>query len=133
MLIFLPFIYHFIVNTNYCKIYLTFFLFFFGQFSEQLWLFTFFFRLNGTEHGSQSSLTTRDRELVSVLKVRNRARGFDPETSESAVCHSINYTTNKDIPRPLTPQSVTLPTIQRIKIFKICYFYHRLYRKNFHS
>ena len=26
--------------------------------------------LNGTEHGSHPSLTTRDRELVSVLEVR---------------------------------------------------------------
>ena len=31
---------------------------------------TFFYQLTGTEHVSQSSLTTRDRELVSVLDVR---------------------------------------------------------------
>ena len=30
----------------------------------------FFYPLTGTEHGSQPSLTTRDRELVSVLEVR---------------------------------------------------------------
>ena len=42
--------------------------------------------LNGTEHGSQPSLTTRDRELVSVLEVR-----IEPG--------DLNQ-------RPLTPQSV---------------------------
>ena len=31
---------------------------------------TFFYPLNGAEHGSQPSLTPRDRELVSVLEVR---------------------------------------------------------------
>ena len=30
----------------------------------------FFSPLNGTEHGSQPPLTTRDRELVSVLEIR---------------------------------------------------------------
>ena len=54
---------------------------------------TFFPPVNGTEHGSQPSLTTRDRELVSVLKVR-----IDPG--------DLN-------PSPLTPRSVTLPTIPR--------------------
>ena len=54
---------------------------------------TFFPPLNSTEHGSQKSLTTRDRELVSVLEVR-----IEPG--------DLNL-------RPLTPQSVTLPTIPR--------------------
>ena len=53
----------------------------------------FFYPLTGTELGSQPSLTTRDRELVSVLEVR-----IEPE--------DLN-------PRPLTPQSVTLPTLPR--------------------
>ena len=46
--------------------------------SEQLWLFNgqvvdstagdyFFYPLTGAEHGSQPCLTTRDRELVSVI------------------------------------------------------------------
>ena len=30
----------------------------------------FFYPLTGTEHGSQPRLTTRDKELVSVLEVR---------------------------------------------------------------
>ena len=78
--------------------------FVFGQFSEQLWLFNgqvedstagdFFYPLNGTEHGSQPSLTTRDRELVSVLEVR-----IEPG--------DLNR-------RPLTLQSVTLPTLPRV-------------------
>ena len=57
------------------------FVFVFGQFSEQLWLFNgqvkdstagdyFFYQLTSTEHGSQPSLTISDRELVSVLEVR---------------------------------------------------------------
>ena len=54
---------------------------------------TFFPPLNSTEHGSEPSLTTCDRELVSVLEVR-----IDPE--------DLNQ-------RPVTPQSVTLPTIPR--------------------
>ena len=54
---------------------------------------TFFYRLIGTEHGSQPSLTTRDRELVSVLEVRIEPADLNP--------------------RPLTPQSVTLPTLPR--------------------
>ena len=33
----------------------------------------FFHPLNGTEHGSHPSLTTRDRDLVSVLEVRIEA------------------------------------------------------------
>ena len=50
--------------------------------------------LNGTEHGSLPYLTTRDRELVSVLEVR----------IEPGDLH----------PRPLTPdQSVTLLTLSR--------------------
>ena len=49
-----------------------------GDFSEQLWLFNgqensiardFFYPLNGAEHGSQPSLTTRDRELVYLVEV----------------------------------------------------------------
>ena len=47
--------------------------------------------LTGTEHGSQPSLTTDDRELVSVLEVRIEPGDLNP--------------------RPLTPQSVTLPTL----------------------
>ena len=50
-----------------------------------------FYPLNGTEHGSQPSLTTRDRELVSVLEVK-----IEPG--------DLNQ-------RPLAPQSVTLPTL----------------------
>ena len=53
----------------------------------------FFYTLTGTEHGSQPSLTTRDRELVSVLEVR-------------IVPGDLNH-------RPQTPQSVTLPTLSR--------------------
>ena len=53
----------------------------------------FFYPLTGTEHGFQPSLTTRDRELVSVQEVR-----IEPG--------DLNQ-------RPLTPQSVTLPTIPR--------------------
>ena len=49
--------------------------------------------LNGTEHEFQPSLTTRDRELVSVLEVGIEPGSFEPETSDSAVCHSTNYTT----------------------------------------
>ena len=77
--------------------------FVFVSFSEQLWLFNgqvedstadyFFCQLTGTEYGSQPSLTTRDRELVSVLEVRIEPGDLNP--------------------RPLTPQSVTLPTIPR--------------------
>ena len=54
---------------------------------------TFFPPLNGTEHGPKPSLVTRDRELVSVLQVRIKHGDLNP--------------------RPLTPQSVTLPTIPR--------------------
>ena len=46
---------------------------------------TFFCPLNGTEHRSQPSLTTRDRELVSVLEIRIEPGDLNP--------------------RPLTPQS----------------------------
>ena len=52
-----------------------------------------FYPLNGAEHGSQPFLTTLDRELVSVLEVK-----IDPG--------DLN-------PKPLTPQSVTLPTVPR--------------------
>ena len=51
----------------------------------------FFHPLNGTKHGSPPSLTTRDREMVYVLQVRIEPR-------------DLNL-------RPLTPQSVTLPTL----------------------
>ena len=52
----------------------------------------FLYPLNGTEDGSQSSLTTRDRELVSVLEVK-----MEPGNSN---------------PRPLTPsQRITLEHI----------------------
>ena len=54
------------------------------------WPRLFFYPLTGTEHGSQSPLTTRDRELVSVLEVRIEPGDLNP--------------------RPLTRQSVTLPT-----------------------
>ena len=49
--------------------------------------------LNDTEQVSQPSLTTRDRELVSVLEVRIEPGDLNP--------------------RPLTLQSVTLPTLPR--------------------
>ena len=54
------------------------------------WLFCFY-PLTSTEHGSQPSLTTRDKELVSVLKVRTDRGDLNP--------------------RPRTPQFVTLPTL----------------------
>ena len=71
-------------------------------FSEQLWLVNgqvedstvgdfFFTHLIGTEHGSPPCLTTRDRELVSVVEVRIEPGDLNP--------------------RPLTPQFVTLPTL----------------------
>ena len=74
--------------------------------SEQLWLFNgevedstdgdFFHPINGSEHGSPPSLTTRDKELVSVLELRSksRARGSNQ--------------------LPLNPQSVTLPTLYHL-------------------
>ena len=67
---------------------------------------TFFYPLSGTEHGSQPSLTTRDRELVSVLKF-----GIKPG--------NLN-------PIPLIPQSVTLPTLPRagrVDIYIYIYIY----------
>ena len=57
----------------------------------------FFPPLNKTEHGSQPSLTTRDRELVSVLEVR-----IEPGDLNQG---------------PLTQQSVTLPTIPRAGLY----------------
>ena len=48
---------------------------------------TIFYPLTGTEYGSQPFLTTRDRELVSVLEVRIEPGDLNP--------------------RPLTQQSVT--------------------------
>ena len=53
----------------------------------------FFYPFAGTELGSHPSLTARDRELVSVLEVRIEPGDLNP--------------------RPLTPQSVTLPTLPR--------------------
>ena len=52
---------------------------------------TFFHPLNFSGHRSHPSLTTRDRELVYVQEVRIEPVDLNP--------------------RPLTPQSVTLPTI----------------------
>ena len=77
-----------------------------GSFSERLWLFNgqvedatagnyFFYPFTVTEHGSQPSLTTRDRELVSVLEVKIEPGDLNP--------------------RPLTPQSVALPTLPRAR------------------
>ena len=51
----------------------------------------FFLPTTGIELGSKPSVTTRDRELVSVLEVRIEPGDLNP--------------------RPLTPQSVTLPTL----------------------
>ena len=77
------------------------FVFGFLQFSEQLWLFNgqvddstaedfFFTHLTGKSVGPiHPCMTTRDRELVSVLEVRIERWDLNP--------------------RPLTPQSVTLP------------------------
>ena len=60
---------------------------------------TLFYPLNGTEHGSQPSVNTRDRELVFVLEDRIEPGDLNP--------------------RPLTPQSVTLPTLPRVGLKKI--------------
>ena len=65
------------------------FCFCFWVVSEQLWLFKgqvedstagdyLFYPLTGTELGSQPSLTTRDRELVSVLEVRIEPGDLNP-------------------------------------------------------
>ena len=58
--------------------------------SEQLWLCNgqvedstvgdLFYPLNGTEHGSPPSMTTRDRELVYVLEVRIEPGDLNPQT-----------------------------------------------------
>ena len=53
----------------------------------------FIHSLKGKEHGSPPSLTTRDREQVSVLEVSIKPWDFNP--------------------RPLTPQFVTLATLPR--------------------
>ena len=77
----------------------------FSVVSEQLWLFNgqvedstvgnFFHPLNGTEHGSLPSLTTRI-DPVSVLEVRIEPGDsyflLEPKTSDSAVRHSTNST-----------------------------------------
>ena len=84
--------------------------FVFVSLSEQLWLFNgqvndstqgdfYFHPLNGSEHGPHPSLTTRDRGLVSVLEVR-----IEPG--------DLNL-------KPLTPQSVTVPTLPRACTFII--------------
>ena len=39
---------------------------------------TFFYPLNDAEHGSQPSLTTSDRELVSVREVRIELEDLNP-------------------------------------------------------
>ena len=73
---------------------------------EKLWLFNgevedstagdyFCYPLTGTEHSSKPSLTTRDRELVSVLEARIEPGDLNPMQR----------------PTPVTPQSVTLPTL----------------------
>ena len=67
----------------------------------------FFYPLTGTEHGSQPSVTTHDRELVSVLEVRIE-HGY------------LN-------PRPLTQQSVTLPTLPRAGYYYYYYYYWSLF------
>ena len=53
---------------------------------------TIFFSLTGTECGSQPSLTTRDRELVSVLEVRIEPRDMNPRslTSQSVKVEKKN-------------------------------------------
>ena len=61
---------------------------------------TLFYPLTGTEHGSQPSLTTRDRELVSVQEVRIEPGDLNP--------------------RPLTQQSVTLPTLKVCSKWERC-------------
>ena len=63
----------------------------------------FFYPLNGTEHGSQPSMTTRDRKLVSVLEVRIEPGDLNP--------------------RPLTLQSVTQPTQPRAGVLSAIHFY----------
>ena len=66
----------------------------------------FFYPLTSTEHWSQPSLTTHDKELISILEVR-----IDP--------WDLN-------PRPLTPQSVTLPTLPQAGVL-----YHGLGHINY--
>ena len=64
-----------------------------GQVEDSTVWDLFLYPPNGTENGSPPSLTTRDRELVSVVEVR-----IEPGDLNT---------------RPLTPQSVTLRTIPR--------------------
>ena len=54
----------------------------------------FFHAHNGTVDGSPPSLTTRARELVSILEVRIKPAGLEPVTSDSEVCHSTNSATS---------------------------------------
>ena len=61
--------------------------------SRRLHRWDVFFPLNGTEDGSAPSLTTRDRELVSVLEVRIES-GIEPGTSDSAVRLCTHSTTD---------------------------------------
>ena len=67
-----------------------------------------FHPLNGTEHWSPPSLTTRDWELVSILEVRIEPGDLNP--------------------RPLTQQYVTLPTIPRAgRLFIFIFIYLFVY------
>ena len=69
---------------------------------------TFFHPLNCTKYGSHPSLTTRDKELVSVLELRDEPGDLNP--------------------RPLTPQSVTLPTLPWTSyLFLFGYLYFSLH------
>ena len=71
-------------------------------FAEQLWPFNngkvevstvdVFSPLNGTEHGSAPSLTTRDTELVSNLVVRIELWDLNPRPLNVAVRQSTNST-----------------------------------------
>ena len=78
--------------------------------SQRLHRWRLFFRpLNGTENGSPPSLTTLDRELISVLEVRIEPGDLNP--------------------RPLTSQSVTLLTLPRagLNLLTDMYFSKRTY------
>ena len=75
----------------------------------------FFYPLTRSEHGFQPSLTTRDRELVSVLEVRIEPGDLNPT--------------------PLTPQSVTVPTVTRpvectLNLNNNPYFFMNTYRNS---
>ena len=72
---------------------------------------TFFTHLTvHTEHGSHPSLTTRDRELVSVLEVRIEPGDLNPR-SLTPQSHSTNSTmgcVNIDKTEPPTPTEQSL-------------------------